>query len=1833
MGERLTVEKLKEKLAGASFVLSGEELGISEGRSLFDTHLPNGTLTVDSAQGSPQDLTLEGEAQLGGPKGVKQGPFPFRAVFVPDSSGKVVTGVRMRFAVDDWSLPAGHLKVDPTALQQLGKSRLHLVLAVAEQGSRTTGAAGLGVELTEFPSPGSGPHPYVWGTQPMAGEGWTLMGDFAPVPLKDLDDLAGLGTWAGVGQGFTVPWDTSGGVSLTDLRVMARLPRTAADGKGALTEVFPLVTSSGSWKITDGFTVADPRAQFEITNRSKTPRTMVGGRITVVQGVTMNVSAQLPRGVLSGRLEQDVSLDTLLQAFNADLGLDQLKGLRVKELFFSLDTSKPYPVALGVRVASDISIDPVKSLAEVYVEIRKSGSSTNATLECAWKIGDGKVALTGERDHNVWKFSGEAIGVKPADLFHMFGADAPPVLKDVTLDRLGVSFSTGDAKTVTLDAQARMPLGDIDAQLSVTAVMTQQQGGVWKRTFNAQLVLQVPDSAGKSRALTFALSGDVEKGEFTATCAEAHGVTIADLVKLVGVDDTSGVSEWLDGAASLKGIVLGYSTKTKSLVLHLAAGKLAPSLTVVMVYPKDKGGERLWVLRAGITVDAGLTQVPLLKDAVPKDRDLRLVGLSVLYAPQSYKAPQLKQLNAALDAVNRAITSAGQTGLPRLPDDQLPKGTAFGVDVLLPGTTTATSVSVRPPASAPKQRELVVGGDTQTVVEPDTPALATVGAGGGMSAPLVAWVDVHKALGPLRLERAGVSYAANTVWVLFEASLGMAGLTLGVLGLGIGVPIKTPADLKFRLDGLSLSYDRSPLTLMGALVNQPTTAYNPLVKGAVVVSVKSFGLTALGAYACPTNDGAPSMFVFGKATGQFGGPPPVKLTALMAGFGYNTSVRVPEADKVFDFPFLKDFTDTDPLKALDTLMSGGKDAWVRPAVGQLWFAAGLGFQLFEFIDCQALLTLEVGDDFAVSLLGTAEAAFPKGAGLAKYAQAKLGMSVTYRGSEQILKATAQLAPGSFVIDEHCVLTGGFAFYLWFDDAHRGDFVVTLGGYHPKYAVPAHYPRVPALGFNWPILPGLTMSGRAYFALTPGAIMAGGRLEVHYRSGDLHAWLVAGADLLIEFSPFRFDARIEISIGVSYVLDLWLVRETIKVEVGATLGLWGPPTAGFVTVHLWFIDVTIDFGDDRKLADRAATWDEFRRHLPAGQAVKLSVTDGLIPVPGAAAPSADDAKQPPWVVAPGVFSWTVRTVVPSTSVRLSRAEGDPATIAGASRADIRLLRGSGEDLRSELTLTLSRTVKNKQVTQDLSAWRYTKDSDTKVLSNLPAALWSRYQGDLGSGSDRQVSGQLTGVNLRLPLPHQGTSPGKVMAGTLLHDDRFPDGPLPLRPLAKVSVPPTADAEQLLAESAAHRTSGTVPPPARAERTPEEAGRPTADLYVGGTGEQTQNVAWARRRLFEAMAYLGVSPGFNDALDPLDPLVSGDTTTERKEPDIEVEPTPPGPRLYALGRSGRLICIDTDSLTVASSDQIGNVAKEDVNFLAIDPSGTTVLDVRDDQHIELIDISANPPGKTRTWTGAQDPWFPKRTGGVAFSPDAKSAYVLGIGDNQVVIVTMDPAKGTATKGVSNGTYPSQSPRDVAVAAGNQDPANPEIYVCDQDQDTIYVWKNATSTNPDRSTKWAAGPRPARLAVDPKGRWVYAVNDRCATVSVVAVDQGVVVATLPTGTDPNALTVSADGTRLFVASPVSGTVSVFDTSVTDAKKIRPVGDPVWVGDQPLALAASPDGGRLFVALKGVKGITVVDTSGPEPILLDETVPLHDGSPGASAELDDEPMALAVTVPAPVK
>ena len=176
-----------------------------------------------------------------------------------------------------------------------------------------------------------------------------------------------------------------------------------------------------------------------------------------------------------------------------------------------------------------------------------------------------------------------------------------------------------------------------------------------------------------------------------------------------------------------------------------------------------------------------------------------------------------------------------------------------------------------------------------------------------------------------------------------------------------------------------------------------------------------------------------------------------------------------------------------------------------------------------------MLALKFGRHFEIDLLGYSTLTAPPpetGKQLAPLAQAHLALKASFVPDEGFLAVRAQLTPNSYIFSTDCQISGGFAFYSWFDPhPNAGDFVLTLGGYHSKLLiVPEHYPKVPRLAINWQVNSELHVKADAYFALTGSALMAGGHLQVVYQHDKLKAWFNAGWPTWWPGSPITTTPR-------------------------------------------------------------------------------------------------------------------------------------------------------------------------------------------------------------------------------------------------------------------------------------------------------------------------------------------------------------------------------------------------------------------------------------------------------------------------------------------------------------------------------------------------------------------------------------------------------------------------------------------------------------------------------------------------------------------------------------
>ena len=468
-------------------------------------------------------------------------------------------------------------------------------------------------------------------------------------------------------------------------------------------------------------------------------------------------------------------------------------------------------------------------------------------------------------------------------------------------------------------------------------------------------------------------------------------------------------------------------------------------------------------------------------------------------------------------------------------------------------------------------------------------------------------------------KRIGAAYKGGVLKFALDASLSAGGLEIFLDGLSVSSPL-TRFDPRFNLKGLGIRYGNPTMEISGAFLREKKTdpklgAYDEF-SGIALLKTQAFTLGAIGSYAYV--NGKPSLFIYGALNRPLGGPAFCFVTGLSVGFGYNRKLRMPSIDKVFEFPLVAQVMNGGSLPTApnqDTLTDVLKElnAYVPISEGSLFLAAGIRFTTFKLLDTTLLLSASFGRRFELNLLGVSTLSVPPKAGkTTSLAKVKMALKGAYIPDEGFVGLRGKLTPDSYILSRKCRLSGGFAYYAWYTGPHGGDFVITMGGYHPRFRKPAHYPSVPRLSINWRLSSNIHIKGNCYFALCAHAFMAGGRLEAVYQKGNLKAWFKASADFLISWKPYHYEASIRVNIGGSYKFKGLFGTRRISVDVGSTLEIWGPEFGGHASVDLWVTSVSISFGARRPAGPKAIGWNTFKQSfLPEKNLCSVSVSAGLV----------------------------------------------------------------------------------------------------------------------------------------------------------------------------------------------------------------------------------------------------------------------------------------------------------------------------------------------------------------------------------------------------------------------------------------------------------------------------------------------------------------------------------------------------------------------------------------------------------------------------------------------
>ncbi len=749
------------------------------------------------------------------------------------------------------------------------------------------------------------------------------------------------------------------------------------------------------------------------------------------------------------------------------------------------------------------------------------------------------------------------------------------------------------------------------------------------------------------------------------------------------------------------------------------------------------------------------------------------------------------------------------------------------------------------------------------------------------------WVAIQKGFGPVYIEQVGVGVVATQqqlqkISLLLDGRVSLLGLTAAVDDLQLTFTVASNANVfdpgRWAVDvaGFAVNADLAGITLAGGLRKfEDGTSIEYI--GMLAARFAVYGLSVYGGYGTGVaSDGSSfaSFFAFGAINGPIGGPPAFFLTGIGGGLGINRGLTFPSDLSTFgEFPFIKALDpaaqpSTDPMAELASLRT-----YFPMKSGEFWFAAGISFTSFALVDGVAVVSVAIGDGLEIALLGLARLALPRPQ--FPLVSIELGLIARFSTKEGVLWIQAQLTDNSWILHESVRLTGGFAFVIWFGETNTGQFVLTLGGYHPSFKRDG-YPIVPRLGFQWSVSSSISIKGEAYFALTSEAVMAGGSLTASADFGAAWATVTFGADGIVYFDPFRYDVNAYARISAGVTIDTWLGDISFSLSRGASIHVMGPEFHGTVSFDVGPIGLTVAFGDDSQSDDNYISWADFvGKYLEtASPGVARVIT--AIPGKGALPPGTGPGGPTDTATADGTaarpfevyseFEITVTTLVPTATVRV---EGVDDYRAPSSTLGIAPMNIGASNAVLSLSLVGAGNVRHLD--------KLTKD--VQAQGSFPIGVWGPPQ----PMDDRKVpTGNVIkatdAVRFESKATLNATLPKEIAYNQI-------DPPGPRKPLPFLS----AAASRPAFITAARDVSALIPNDAPGARRTYAVAKPW--LAAGGTGKTALAAIERERQSPPRLGTLTQGLAETDAAEPI-------VTFPPAAPTVPVDTTVAPPRAIAV-----------------------------------------------------------------------------------------------------------------------------------------------------------------------------------------------------------------------------------------------------------------------------------------------------------------------------------------------
>ncbi|KAK7420242.1 hypothetical protein QQX98_002897 [Neonectria punicea] len=936
-----------------------------------------------------------------------------------------------------------------------------------------------------------------------------------------------------------------------------------------------------------------------------------------------------------------------------------------------------------------------------------------------------------------WALSANASNIYMSSLYSLFGNGGEQegvmqMLGDIRLSDFSIEYSRQGDQTSTITFGADLDIGGIMAGVKFSRTSSTE----WE--FSASVSKDQATQATQKEALT--IRDAVESLLGSSFAEDLPDFVLATELPFTGASDDKIEVVCKREAGSANLVFLAELELGK---FHIDFAQISPQ----KVEEKEVVVKRLVRVSMG-----GLPSPPPIP--VVGQVELPFEALEFLWLGSTLSSEDLKLLNRTLPSSRALAAPVGQEELIKGHHLRLVDGSEVILDHVFLAKTGNTDVP--PPAGESEEPLKSTGEVKETSGSPS--ASATM-------APLK-----RKKAG-LSISGLGISFENRMIQLHLDAVLDIGPMTAGIRGLNVSLDIQSAkglhgllaAHMTASISGFDLTFDRSPMLLSGALIHQKR-GNTEIFSGGMAISLKEITVGAVGLY--QKEDTYDSFFAYAMVEGTLFTIGWAEIKGLIAGFGYNSRLNLPSVGELLEFPLLSGFQEGNGDSITHT-----PNKWITTSLGSLWIAAGVLVRAFQSLDVRAVATLSLGpDQLELALLARAVASIPRGSPRDK---ALMVIDMSLIGKMDLMHGEfavdGAINPMSFILNQNCRPSGGFAVRSWFGDRNpnKGDWVVTFGGYHPSFQVPAHYPTPPRLRIDWKVSSMVQVVGEAYVAVTPGVVMAGGLLHATFDGLGVHAYFDAHADFIVNLKPLYYEAELAVCAGVSYEIRFWFVSVKISVEVGAMLQLYGPPLGGIAHFKVGPISFDVAFGEKKSSSSSAAlSLSEFLQlvHEQSDDGNErndthvLCLTHGRLPdkALGASMDASSNSKSDDaWVVSCDDFSFKIRSCVPITAITSrNNSSITPLESQKILSRPMKMKQSTAEtrNLKSEVSVAVHR----KPDADGNGAQEVDMMLIEPLEESLPSKLWGEYPENpsdvLRPDLLPPTTKQLVGITVRSPMGH-------------------------------------------------------------------------------------------------------------------------------------------------------------------------------------------------------------------------------------------------------------------------------------------------------------------------------------------------------------------------------------------------------------------------------------------------------------------------------------------------